>query len=99
MIVFMVRCIQHLENNLVRDAVIKPITSIGTWKHIIPERRDAVFKRVYKLDKAWRALHRKREKMPEDERADADEADSFLWELMGTQTPPLLYECACVDEW
>jgi hypothetical protein len=99
LIVFMVRCIQHLENNLVRDAVVRPITSIGTWKHVLPARRDAVFKRVYKLDKAWRALQRKREKMTEDERADAEEADSFLWDLMGawlTCVCVCVYVCMCV---
>jgi hypothetical protein len=98
LIVFMVRCIQHLENNLVRDAVVRPITSIGTWKHVLPARRDAVFKRVYKLDKAWRALQRKREKMTEDERADAEEADSFLWDLMGawlTCVCVCVYVCVC----
>lgn len=82
LIVFLVRCVQNLENNLVCDTIVKPITALSTWTHVLPGRREHEFKRYPKLEKSWRAIHRKRGRLDDSARRLAEDTDAFLYALM-----------------
>jgi len=74
--------VQSVEFDLIRDKVVSPLTGLGTWVNLLPTRRAHEFKRFAKLAKGWKSTQKKRKKMDDAERAQAEQADTFLWTFM-----------------
>ena len=51
---------------MVRMAM-QPLIGLGTWRCLLPGKRDAMFVLHPRLKKGWKAIHKKRAKLPKDE--------------------------------
>ncbi|EDQ85935.1 uncharacterized protein MONBRDRAFT_38574 [Monosiga brevicollis MX1] len=80
-VIFLIRCFQSLEKELVRKQV-QPLVGLGTWRNLLPSRREQAFEQHPRLKKGWKAIHKKRAKLPADEQAALKEKEYFFGRLI-----------------